>query len=101
MRLQIPTRDAFHNLRICGFVANIKDSPKSLNTQTRKQITAVCRLRFPTLGTHEESHFWCRVFCFASNFTPKYTQKKWVHHIMVGDAIEGPQKSGLFTSLVR
>ena len=83
--MKIPTRDAFNNLRADGFVANIQDSPKSKNTDTRKQLTIATRLRFNTLGTVEGSHFWRMTYAFSSNYTPKLSDKDWAQHIMVGD----------------
>ena len=54
-----------------------------------KQLAVVDRLLFPAIGTFAESHVWCRVFPFASNFTPNVTHKHWAHHIMAGDAVGG------------
>ena len=45
-RLQIRTRDAFENLRIVGYIADISKSPKTLNTATQYQFTIVALLRY-------------------------------------------------------
>ena len=93
-RTQIPTRDSFRNRRAFGSVTNIQDPLKSLNTETREQLTIVCRLRFQTLCALEESRFWCLVYAFASNFTPMVTECRRAHHIMVGGRGGGALKNG-------
>ena len=43
-RVQISTRDAFRNLRISGYIANISDSKKYDKTDTPKMFTIVAQV---------------------------------------------------------
>ena len=89
-RVQISTRSAFDNLSTVAFIANIKSSPKTRDTETKFQLTCIAQLKFVLPGHDEPSRIWARVYAFSNAFVPKSCPAEdCVYGFKVGDCLEG------------
>ena len=89
-RVQISTRPAFDNLSTVAFIANIKTSPKTRDTDTRFQLTCIAQLKFVFPGREGPSRIWVRVYAVSNAFAPKFfSGEDCVYGFKVGDCLEG------------
>ena len=89
-RVQISTRAAFDNLSTVAFIANIKHSPKTRDTETKFQLTCIAQLKYTLPGHDDPSRIWVRVYAFSNAFVPKFCPSDdCVFGFKVGDCLEG------------
>ena len=101
-RLRICTRDAFGNLRVAGYIANIAKSKTTLfmyfhsvellrvDTRSPSQLTVVAQRRYKRHRKHPLfSSLWVRLYAFPGHFCPGFPAHCAKFSVKAGDCIDG------------